>query len=386
MAATDVAAERPETPEEAAELLRALGSDGRFVRVRGSGTKAAWGAPGERVAVELQTGGLSRIREHNEGDFTAVVEAGLPFAEAQATFAQAGQMLALDPPLGTGDAATVGGVVAAADSGPLRHRYGAVRDLVVGMTVALSDGKLSSSGGRVIKNVAGYDLGKLFSGSLGTLGLIVSVSVRLHPRPQGSATAWASSGEPAALAAAAAALSPLPLEADSLDVGWDDGRGRLLVRFMGATAERQAQAVAERLSAAGLEDAQSTTDDTGLWDAQRDAQRSDTGAVLKVSALPADLGTVLAAARQAGAGVVARAGLGLSWVRLEGDDLAGRVGAVRAALAPRACTLLDAPDDVRATTPAWPDADPGALAVMRRVKERFDPARIFRPGAYVGGI
>jgi glycolate oxidase FAD binding subunit len=115
MAATDVAAERPETPEEAAELLRALGSDGRFVRVRGGGTKAAWGAPGERVAVELQTGGLSRIREHNEGDFTAVVEAGLPFAEAQATFAQAGQMLALDPPLGTGDAATVGGVVAAAD-------------------------------------------------------------------------------------------------------------------------------------------------------------------------------------------------------------------------------------------------------------------------------
>jgi glycolate oxidase FAD binding subunit len=386
MAATEVAAERPESPEEAAELLRALGTDGRVVRVRGGGTKAAWGAPGEPVAVELQTSGLTRICEHNEGDFTAVVEAGLPFAQAQATFAGSGQMLALDPPLGAGDAATVGGVVAAADSGPLRHRYGGVRDLVVGMTVALSDGKLSSSGGRVIKNVAGYDLGKLFSGSLGTLGLIVSVSVRLHPRPQGAATAWATSGEPAALSAAVTALARLPLEADSLDVGWDDGRGRLLVRFMGATAERQAQAAAERLGAAGLDEAQVTTDDAGLWDAQRDGQRSAGGAVLKVSALPADLATVLAAARQAGAGVVSRAALGLSWIRFEGDHLAGRVDAVRAALAPRACTLLDAPDDVRATTPVWPDADPGSLAVMRRVKERFDPARIFRPGAYVGGI
>ncbi len=386
MAATEVAAERPETPEEAAELLRALGDAGRALRVRGGGTKLGWGAPGEPVEVEVSTGGLTRMLEHNEGDFTAVLEAGTPFAQAQATFAAAGQMLALDPPLGDGEAATLGGVIAAADSGPLRHRYGSARDLIVGMTVVLSDGKLSASGGRVIKNVAGYDIGKLMAGSMGTLGLIVSVSVRLHPLPEGSATAWGAASDPAVLARTAAALAAQPLEADSLDVAWDDGAGRVLVRFTGAAAERQAQAVLDRLRAGALGDVQATADDASLWDVQRAAQRSASGAVLKVSALPADLGVVLAAARDAGARAVSRAALGLSWLALEGDDLPERVESLRAALAPRACTLLDAPTPVRERVAAWPDVEPGSLAVMRRVKERFDPARIFRPGAYVGGI
>ncbi|MEA2228645.1 MAG: glycolate oxidase binding subunit [Solirubrobacteraceae bacterium] len=386
MAAAPVATERPETPDEAAELLRALGAEGRSLRVRGGGTKRAWGAEGEPVAVELETGGLTRVVEHNEGDFTAVVEAGMPFAEAAATFAQTGQMFALDPPLGAGDAATVGGVVATADSGPLRHRYGAVRDLIVGITVALSDGSLANAGGRVIKNVAGYDLGKLFSGSFGTLGLVVSVAVRLHPRPEETATASGASDDPAVLAAAAAALARLPLEADSLDVAWRDGAGRLLVRFGGTAAERQAAAVADRLRAAGLQEVDATGDDGGLWAAQRDGQRSADGAVLKVSGRASDLHRVLDTATEAGADVVGRAALGLSWLTLEGDDLPARVAAVRAALAPRACTLLDAPEAVRAACAPWPDPDPGALAVMRRVKERFDPARIFRPGAFVGGI
>jgi glycolate oxidase FAD binding subunit len=310
----------------------------------------------------------------------------MPFAEAAATFAQTGQMFALDPPLGAGDAATVGGVVATADSGPLRHRYGAVRDLIVGITVALSDGSLANAGGRVIKNVAGYDLGKLFSGSYGTLGLVVSVAVRLHPRPEETATAWGACDDPAVLAAAAAALARLPLEADCLDVAWRDGAGRLLVRFGGTAAERQAAAVADRLRAAGLHEVEATADDGTLWAAQRDGQRSADGAVLKVSGRAADLHRVLDMATETGAGVVGRAALGLSWLTLEGDDLPARIGAVRAALAPRACTLLDAPAAVRAECAAWPDPDPGALAVMRRVKERFDPARIFRPGAFVGGI
>ena len=115
------------------------------MRPRGGGTKP-WGPQGEGVVVE--TGGLARILEHNVGDFTAVLEAGVPLAEAQAAFTAEGQMLALDPPLaGAGDgAATVGGVMAAGDSGPLRHRYGSMRDLVVGTTVALSDGTLAQVG------------------------------------------------------------------------------------------------------------------------------------------------------------------------------------------------------------------------------------------------
>ena len=117
------------------------------------------------------------------GDFTAVLEAGVPFAEAQATFAEHGQRLALGPAR-TPAARRSAGSWPRADSGPLRHRYGGVRDLVVGTTVVLSDGTIAKSGGKVIKNVAGYDLAKLFAGSFGTLGLIATISVRLHPLPE----------------------------------------------------------------------------------------------------------------------------------------------------------------------------------------------------------
>jgi len=386
MAAAPVATEHPESPEEAAELLRTLGEGGQAIRVRGGGTKSTWPAAGEPVAVEVVTDGLGRVVEHNEGDFTAVLEAGMPLVRAQELFTSTGQMFALDPPLGEGDAATLGGVLATADSGPLRHRYGGVRDLVVGISVALSDGSLAKAGGRVIKNVAGYDLGKLFAGSFGTLGLAVTVSLRLHPRPDETATAWGSSADPAALAGAAATLAALPLEADCLDVAWREDAGQVLVRFGGAAAERQAGAVVDRLRAAGLDDVQASADDEALWTAQRDGQRSAAGAVLKVSGRPADLPDVLAAARAAGGSVVGRAALGLHWITLEGDDLPGSVEAVRAALAPRQCTLQDAPEAVRAAVAPWGEPEPGALVVMRRVKERFDPARIFSPGSFVGGI
>ena len=150
---------------------------------------------------------MAKILEHNVGDLTAVLQAGVPLAEAQAAFAAEGQMLALDPPLGEGDAATVGGMVATADSGPLRHRYGGVRDLIVGISLALSDGTLAKAGSKVIKNVAGYDLAKLFTGSQGTLGLIVTVTVRLHPKADGTATAVGASDDPEQLAKAATALA-----------------------------------------------------------------------------------------------------------------------------------------------------------------------------------
>jgi len=150
MATQEMVVERPGSPKEAAELLRSLAGDKRVVRPRGGGSKLAWGGTGDPVAVELQTGAMNRILEHNEGDLTAVLEPGVALGEAQATFAEKGQMLALDPPLGTGDAATVGGLLATADSGPLRHRYGGVRDLVVGISIALSDGTLAKAGGKVI--------------------------------------------------------------------------------------------------------------------------------------------------------------------------------------------------------------------------------------------
>ena len=370
------------TVEEAAAAIRAH----EVVRPRGGGTKLGWSPRSD--AWDLDTRGMNRILEHNEGDFTAILEAGTPLMEAQAAFGAAGQMLALDPPwasageAGCGDeaagrgsagAATIGGVIATNDSGPLRHRYGGVRDLVVGMTVVLSDGAIAKSGGKVIKNVAGYDLAKLFAGSFGTLGLIARVALRLHPSPAHTATVTASTDDAAALAAAAARLAALPLEADSLDVSWRDGAGRLDVRFGGATARERAAAARAHVAL----DSELDEDDTERWAELRERQRGEI--VVKVSGRAGDLPRLIGAL-PAGASLVSRAALGLSWVSLPEPE---HVAPLRAAIAPRACTVLDGADRV---DDPWPAVDPGALAVMRRVKERFDPAGAFRPGTFVGGL
>jgi glycolate oxidase FAD binding subunit len=381
----EVTTERPGSPEEAARLLRSLGEAGKAVRVRGGGTKD-WGGIGDPVAVELETGGMAKILEHNVGDLTAVLQAGVPLAEAQAAFAAEGQMLALDPPLGAGDAATVGGMVATGDSGPLRHRYGGVRDLIVGISLALSDGSLAKAGGKVIKNVAGYDLAKLFTGSHGSLGLIVTVTVRLHPKPVGNATAVAATDDPDVLAKAAIALARLPLEADSLDAAWQGGAGRLLARFGGATAGDQAEATASRMREAGLDGVQTVEDDDDLWDDLRAAQRRPEGASLKLSGRMTDLAPAIRATDAAGGALVSRAAHGLSWITLDSGDLVSRVGAVRDALDPRAVVVQDGPEELRRELDPWGPLDPGALVVMKRLKERFDTKRIFRPGAFVGGI
>ena len=350
---------RPESIQEAAALLRGLE---RPVRPVGGGTKPWLVARDEEP---LETGGLNRIVEHNVGDFTAILEAGVAFADAQEAFAEHGQRLAWDPPDPGG--ATIGGIVATADSGPLRHRYGGVRDLVVGVTVVLSDGTVAKAGGKVIKNVAGYDLAKLFAGSMGTLGLIASVSVRLHPLPERTATVSAEFDDPDALLAHVLELARRPLEADCFDVVWENGRGRVLLQFSGAAAAEQAGRVGK------LTDVD--------WGDVRALQRRPDGAVLKVSGRPTDLPNVLRAAGDAT--VVSRAALGLSWIGFApGDDLAERVQTVRSALSPRACTVLDG---VALVGEPWPDAGPAQI-VMERLKARFDPARIFRPGAFVGGI
>jgi glycolate oxidase FAD binding subunit len=195
-----------------------------------------------------------------------------------------------------------------------------------------------------------------------------------------------STDDPERLAAAAAALSRLPLEADALDVAWRDGAGRVLVRFGGAAAEHQAQATAGHLREAGLADVEAVGDDEDLWAGQRAGQRSQAGAVLKVSGRAGDLAPAIRATRDAGGALVGRAAHGLYWISLEGEGLADRVGIVRDALEPRSSVLLDGPEALREAVEPWGPVEPGGLTVMRRVKERFDPARIFRPGAFVGGI
>jgi glycolate oxidase FAD binding subunit len=366
-------------------VLAAATAGGRSVRVRGGGTKLGWGTLVPGPAIELRTGRLNQIVEHNGGDLTAVLEAGVPLARAQATFAAAGQMLALDPPLGRdGDeGATIGGVLATGDSGPLRHRYGAPRDLVLGVTIALSDGTVARSGSKVIKNVAGYDIAKLFAGSFGTLGAILSVNVRLHPRPLATATAFGTSADPALLGAAAIALAAAPLELEALDVAWRRGRGGLLARSGGAEAVRRSERIARLLRDAGLQHVEVRTDDEPLWARQRAGQRSSARALVRVAGRPSQIAAIVAACDRCDGTLVGRAALGTSYVELE----PGAVDRLRAALPPQARTMvLDAPEELRRELDPWGPVDPAVRELMRRVKQRFDPAGVCNPGAFAGGI
>lgn len=327
------------------------------VRVEGAGTRSGWGRPVDAEA--LPTGAL-RGCAHEPGDFTAVLGAGMLLSEVQAEFAEAGQMLALDPP---GDG-TIGGLVATADSGPLRHRYGAVRDLVIGVELALSDGTLARGGGRVIKNVAGYDLPKLAAGSFGTLGVITEVAVRLHPRAEDWASARFAGLDADSVQRKAIELARQPLEADALDLRWDGNEGEVLVRFSGSAAVDRAR----RISTDVVED------DEDVWAEQRARQRGDY--VLRVHALPTELASVLRALPD-GATAVGRAGVGTLWLRLPDGAAAGAVSAALASES--ALVVLDAPEAARRDDP-FGLRDRPERALMQRVKDRFDPDDHCNPG------
>jgi len=375
---------RPTSFEAAAAALSGAAAAGESVRLIGGASKLAWGTPDPGPDVELRTAVLDQIVEHNAGDLTAVIQAGVPLARAQESFAAAGQMLALDPWLGSERQATLGGILATADSGPLRHRYGAPRDLIVGMTVALSDGTIARSGGKVIKNVAGYDLAKLFCGSFGTLGLILAVNVRLHPLPEQTATTVGVSGDPTQLAGAGHTLSAAPLELEALDLAWRSGRGGLLAQCGGAAALHRAKRVAELLRQAGLQDVQTVSEDAELWARQRAGQRSPDQALVRVSARPSSLGAVLRATEDRAGTLVGRAALGISFVELEPAAVDGFVATLPTGAH---AVLLDAPGELRARCDVWgATTGAGGLELMRRVKARFDPAHACNPGVYVGGI
>src|SRR5881392_118665 len=174
----------PGTERELAEILRLSNEAGLAVIPRGNGTKLGWGNPPTRADLILSTVRMTEIIEHAWADLTVTVEAGCTIQRLQETLGQHGQRLALDPLWP--EKATVGGVLSTNDSGALRLRFGALRDLIIGVTIALADGTLARSGGKVVKNVAGYDLPKLITGAFGTLGVITRAVFRLHPLPLNS--------------------------------------------------------------------------------------------------------------------------------------------------------------------------------------------------------
>ncbi|MGI8886434.1 MAG: FAD-binding oxidoreductase [Gaiellaceae bacterium] len=213
--------------EQAAELLVGAHTEGRRVAI------------GE----DLTTEGLDRILEHEAGDLTCTVEAGVRLSALQSALAEHGQRLSLDPP---GDP-TVGALLAQNLSGPLRHRFGAPRDLVLGVTLVLPDGTIASAGGKVVKNVAGYDLARLVCGSEGRLALIARVSLRLHPLPKAEQTLAVETGDAASIVRA---LLGSQLQPSALDVLHPGG---VLVLFEGSPRAVEAQIAAAKALVGGVE-------------------------------------------------------------------------------------------------------------------------------------
>ena len=267
--------------EEAAAFLAEAHAEGRRVR----------------IGTDLTTEGLDRILEHEPGDLTCVVEAGVRLSALQAALAEHGQRLSLDPP---GDP-TVGACLAANLSGPLRHRFGAPRDLVLGVTLVLADGTIANAGGKVVKNVAGYDLGKLVCGSAGTLALIGRVSLRLHPLPAATRTLVVETED---TAGTTAALLRSQLQPSALDVLHP---GRVAVLFEGSQAAVAGQLDVACALVGGAEGG------PDVWQESRARQGATRG---RLTFAPADLAATLAALDEA----VVRPTAGVAYVPHETAD------------------------------------------------------------------
>jgi glycolate oxidase FAD binding subunit len=393
---------RPASVEEAGQVLAAAAADGLAVAFAGGGSKLGLGNPPERADLLVSTDRLDRVLEHAAGDLVVRVQGGVPLAALQDALAPAGQWLALDPPE---PGATVGGVVAANASGPRRLRYGTVRDLIIGITVVLADGTVARAGGKVVKNVAGYDLAKLFCGSLGTLGLVAEAIFRLHPLPAAASVVTLEVETPAQVGAATQPLLRSALEPSAVELSWPDRRlpGRLTVVFEGIRpgVEAQAAAAAELLGRVGPAAVAGPDETEDALAGLGAAPFAEAAVGLKLACPPAELPAVLADLRDgplAWAGPVrAHAATGVLWAAgpagdgEPGDgavaDLAGPIAEARERLAARGGSLVvvKAPPQLKRAVDAWGPAG-DALGLMRRVKERFDPDRRLSPGRFVGGI
>jgi glycolate oxidase FAD binding subunit len=447
----------PATVAEAGELMRAAAAHDLAVVPRGGGSKLGWGTPPRRCDLVVDTTALDQVVEHAAGDLVVRVQAGVSLARLAEVLAGAGQQLALDlppcpaplsraagaAPRADGAAtpawrgATVGGTLATGAADPRRLRYGTPRDLLIGITVIRADGAVAISGGKVVKNVAGYDLGKLFTGSFGTLGLIVEAVFRLHPRPAASAyvTVDCAGPQEAYRAVAAAAGSELALSAVELDRPARDRPVRVAVLVEGdpdGTAERAGLLCALLGGGArtqpsppgwwgwpaagnGQVRAHGDAGPGGAGDAGQAAAAAagPAGTLVRIgfwaAGLPRVLRVIDDAARAAGLdpAVGGSAAAGVIYAATGPDAgpaaVAAFVSGLRSALArgdadarPASAPLPDSPPVLASAVVV--DAPAGAselmdvwgpvpsLPLMRAVKDQFDPGHRMAPGRFAGGI
>jgi glycolate oxidase FAD binding subunit len=366
----------PADEEEVASVLSAATARGLAIVARGGGTKIDWGSPPERCDLVLSTSRINGIVDHEPADLVCVVRAGTTLSHLQKALASAPgfrQRLMLDPP--QGELATIGGVLATAASGPLRTRFGTPRDLVIGASFVLSDGTAGRSGGKVVKNVAGFDVAKLLIGSLGTLAIVTEVAFRLHPLPAASRTVVLESRSVNDLCEFAARVGRLQVTPSVVDLHWPEGVA--LVRFdsseQGAIvqAERVTRDVGGRVLAGG--------DATALAASLAGAPWTGPGLVAAVATLPSRSGAFLSSLSATCDAVAWRPLLGTGEMRFAAETLETVRTAVRTAggrLAIRRGGAISSDEE---------DNDV-AVSLMRSVKHQLDPARTLSPGRQLGGI
>jgi glycolate oxidase FAD binding subunit len=412
------------------DAVLAACDDDANITVRGGGTKLGWLAPQKppatsagRPDMTIDTRQLTGLVEHDPGDMTATVLAGTPLDDLQPRLAAAGQQLAVDPPR-RGGGPTVGGILAANDAGPRRMKYGGIRDLVIGTTVVLADGTISRSGGRVIKNVAGYDLGKLWCGSLGTLGVITEITVRLHPLPEATRTLRieADAGQATAFVTD---LQRAPVECSTVE--WAEPQQALLVELAGRAAGlgKQVDALAALARETELTAEELGDDGAQVWECWREAHdrgdhaggdRGDSNrgdiTVARASTKPSDLASCVGALNDAAhdtpvsapasssisapisASVHSHAGLGLHDAVLTGGSSADHARVVagwrervtRVTGGSGTVVLRNHRDGVADHVDMWGVPPQPLLQLMRQVKSVLDPHGRMSPGRFVGGI
>jgi glycolate dehydrogenase FAD-binding subunit len=368
----------PLDANETASMLADAGRRGLSLIPTGSGTKLAWARNRSDEAICLSTKRLNAPVQHFAGDLVATIPSGTTLASANGILAQAGQWLPLDPSYAA--CATIGGIVAANDSGPRRYKYGSPRDLIIGVELAVCDGRVAKAGGRVVKNVAGYDLSRLVCGSFGSLAVITSATFKLAPLPAASRTVVATCACATDAAQLALAIASQPVTPSAVEI--QAPSARLLVRF--ETTEKAADQMAATTRAL-LENGGASTkvfsgeDEREIWTQHESSIWDSSGLVAKLSVLPTDIASSLEVLNGFGSraewAAIGRAALGVLLVRVNGA--AGDAHAVIARLHQHAVTTEGTLVVLRGTperdVPALRGDDPNLRRVMDAVKARFDP-------------
>ena len=378
----------PTSAEDVAAVLASASKQRRSVVIRGGGTKMGWGRTPSSLDLVLNTTRLNAVVAHEHADLTATVQAGAGLDEVNHVLARHGQWLPIESAF---DGSTIGGAIATNDSGPLRHRYGTPRDLLIGIRLALTDGRLIKAGGNVVKNVAGYDIGRLMSGSHGSLAAIVSATFKLSPLPAATQTLVATFDRREALAAAVSAITSSQLEPAAIDLRSGPAKAgpyRLLLKFESTptavdTYVQRARALMQPADSQVV----TSQSEIDLWREHIRGAWGAPGMIVRFAWLPASLGAVLTFVEElrntvADAELIGRAALGSGLLRIDADVLVQRniVERMRSRSDTfRHVVVLRAEPPLKAQLDVWgPLGDAGSLGAS--VKQALDPNGILNAG------